>query len=609
MSAETLVDVRGLNVVARTAGGGEQRIVKDVSFALARGEVVALIGESGSGKTTIALSLMGYARAGCRIAGGSVHIGGTEITGLSGAALSRVRGRDVAYIAQSAAAAFNPSQRLITQVVEAARIHGLATGKAAEDKARGLFRALALPDPDNIGARFPHQVSGGQLQRLMAAMALITDPSVVIMDEPTTALDVTTQIEVLRAFKNVVRERGMTGLYVSHDLAVVAQIADRIIVLRDGEIREEGQTEALLRQPAHPYTQSLLRAADPAARARSVVAKPATAPLLTVSGLLAGYGSVNAARVPAVPVLHDISLSIAPGGALGVIGESGSGKSTLAKVIAGLLPAARGTVTLDGGTLPARAEQRSRKQLQRIQIVFQMADTALNPVHSVARILARPLAFYHGLRGAEARARVAALLDMVRLPRTLADRRPGELSGGQKQRVNLARALAAEPSLILCDEVTSALDTVVAAAILELLAELRRELGLAYLFISHDLSTVRAVCDDVMILYAGRQVELGPAASLTQRPMHPYSDVLISSVPELRAGWLDSVPSHAHVAPARAVVPAGCGFFDRCALRRESVCATAPPPIRRLSKGADINCHLTESELAAAQTVAAVRVA
>jgi peptide/nickel transport system ATP-binding protein len=479
----------------------------------------------------------------------------------------------------------------MTQVVEAAVIHGVGSRQAAEAKARSLFRALALPDPDNIGERFPHQVSGGQLQRVMAAMALITDPSVIILDEPTTALDVTTQIEVLRAFKNVVRERQMTGLYVSHDLAVVAQIADRIIVLRDGEIREVGATVTLLAQPTHPYTQSLLRAADPAARASGVAPPAQAAAVLSVEGLVAGYGAMT--------VLHDISLKIPAGGALGVIGESGSGKSTLARVIAGLLPAARGNVLLDGVALPPRAQRRSREQLRRIQIVFQMADTALNPAHSVGKILARPLAFYHGLRGAAATARVAALLDMVRLPGSIADRMPANLSGGQKQRVNLARALAAEPSLILCDEVTSALDTVVGAAILELLAELRRELGVAYLFISHDLSTVRAVCDEVMILYAGRQVELGSAAALMRRPMHPYADLLISSVPELQVGWLDGVPPGAAVRAAGA--SGGCAYFDRCAMRLETICDTTPPPALLLAKGAEIRCHRSEADLAAAQ--------
>jgi len=259
-----LVMVAGLRVVART-GGGSNVIVDDVSFDIATGEVLALIGESGSGKTTIALSLLGYERPGCQIDGGSIRVGSTDVRALSPSGLARFRGRQVCYIAQSAAAAFNPSQRIMAQVIESARIHRTMTRKAAEAKAKSLFRALALPDPEGVGRRFPHQVSGGQLQRLMAAMALMTDPELLIMDEPTTALDVTTQIEVLRAFKTVVKERHTTALYVSHDLAVVAQIADRIIVLRNGVVQEAGATERILRAPAHGYTRSLLAAADPAA--------------------------------------------------------------------------------------------------------------------------------------------------------------------------------------------------------------------------------------------------------------------------------------------------------------------------------------------------------
>ena len=600
---EHLVEVEGLTVLARGEDGHEAVIVKNVGFTIRRGEVVALIGESGSGKTTIALSLNGYARAGCRIGSGRIRVGTTELRALDAAGLADFRGRQVGYIAQSAAAAFNPAHRLMGQVIESTRIHRLMPRAAAEAKARALFRALALPDPDTVGRRFPHQVSGGQLQRLMAAMALITDPQLVILDEPTTALDVTTQIEVLRAFKTVVRDQGTTALYVSHDLAVVAQIADRIIVLRDGEIQEAGTTEQILTAPAHEYTRSLLAAAAPAMRA-ATVAKPEAEtkpPLLAVRGLVAGYGGLDAAGLPVLPVLSEIDFTIRAGSVLGVIGESGCGKSTLAQVVAGLLPAAQGSVLLDGEVLPGRAEARTREQLRRIQIVFQMADMALNPARSVDRILARPLAFYHGMTGAARRRRVGELLDMVRLPRHLADRLPGELSGGQKQRVNLARALAAEPSLILCDEVTSALDTVVGAAILELLAELRRDLGLSYMFISHDLSTVRAICDEVMILYAGRRVEFGPRAALGTRPLHPYTDLLISSVPELRTGWLDGIGAASQAtAPAewrRLPDRSSCAFFSRCAVHMDGVCDRTPPPLRQLAKGSEILCHRTEAEL------------
>ena len=403
--------------------------------------------------------------------------------------------------------------------------------------------ALALPDPEHIGERFPHQVSGGQLQRLMAAMALITGPELVILDEPTTALDVTTQIEVLRAFRNVVRQLKTTAVYVSHDLAVVAQLADRVVVLRGGVVQETAPIQRILTAAEHPYTRTLLAAVSPSAKAASVPAAvdETKAPLLQVDGLIAGYGGNNASGLPRVPALKDISFSISQGSVLGVIGESGSGKSTLARVLAGLLPAARGMMRLNGRELRPRVSERSREELRTIQIVFQMADVALNPARTVETILARPLRFYHGLRGRAATRRVQQLLDMVRLSPQLATRYPDELSGGQKQRVNLARALAANPSLILCDEVTSALDTVVAAAVLELLAELRRELRVAMMFISHDLSTVRAICDQVMVLYNGVCVEARPRALLDTPPWHPYMKVLLELVPELRTDWLDGI--------------------------------------------------------------------
>jgi peptide/nickel transport system ATP-binding protein len=604
-----LVEVSDLRVVARDQEGRETVIVKGASFSVARGEVVALIGESGSGKTTIALSLMGYARLGCRIAGGRIRIGDTDVLSLSPRDLAGWRGRRVSYISQSAAAAFNPAKSIMTQVVEGTRIHALMPRETAEAKAIELFRALALPDPENVGRRYPHQVSGGQLQRLMAAMALITDPDLVILDEPTTALDVTTQIEVLHAFKDVVRERRTTAVYVSHDLAVVAQMADRIVVLRDGEIQEIGATDDLLAAPASDYTRSLLAAAEPTVRRGTAAASAGDAapPLLEIRGLVAGYGPIIAG-MPHFRVLNDIDVTIRPGATLGVIGESGCGKSTLARAIAGLVPAAAGSILFNGVPLAPAVSGRSREQLRRIQIVFQMADTALNPSKTVEDILARPLAFYHGLAGERQRRRVGELLDLVRLPAHLAERYPSELSGGQKQRVNLARALAAEPALILCDEVTSALDTVIGAAILDLMAELRRELGVAYMFISHDLSIIRAICDEVMVLYAGWRVELGSRAAMAGRPLHPYSELLIASVPELRRGWLDEVGraeiASAGIAPAWATDPPGCSFFDRCAARIEGVCDLGRPPVRRLSKGADILCHRTEEELCELQSTA-----
>ncbi|MBX9594355.1 MAG: ABC transporter ATP-binding protein [Roseomonas sp.] len=589
-----LLEVRNLEVRARNAAGQEVPIVRDASFTLAKGEVLALIGESGSGKTTIALSLLGYAKPGCRIAGGSIRLGDTDVLGLSRSALRDFRGRRVSYVAQSAAASFNPSLTIMAQVTEMAMLHGIGSKAEAEARAIALFRALALPDPAHIDARYPHQVSGGQLQRLMAAMALIAEPELVVLDEPTTALDVTTQIEVLRAFKQVVKGSGVSAVYVSHDLAVVAQMADRILVLRNGEMQEIGPTGQILSTPKHPYTQSLLAAAAP--MPRGAAAAPDAPPLLEVRGLTAGYGRADAAGMPALPVLRDIDFTIRRGSSLGVIGESGSGKSTLARVIAGLLPAARGQVMLDGASLPPALAQRTPAQLRRIQLVFQSADTALNPRASVAAILGRPIEFFHGAKGAAADARVKRLLDLVQLPASVAARQPGELSGGQKQRVNLARALAAEPDLILCDEVTSALDTIVGAAILDLMDGLRRDLGLSTMFISHDLHTVRSVCDEVMVLYAGERVEAGSRRAIQEAPWHPYTGLLISSVPELRQGWLERRGSVRGPEAAAGARPA-CAFFARCGLAMPGLCDVTPPPRRTLAKGAEILCHRDEAAL------------
>ncbi|MBD8556459.1 ABC transporter ATP-binding protein [Rhizobium sp. CFBP 8762] len=537
-----LVEIRNLRVQAKTDADRTVDIIRDVSFDIAEGEIVALIGESGSGKTTIALTLMGHTRPGCRISGGSVLLGGRDMAALPQKALARLRGTEVAYVPQSAAAAFNPAQTIMDQVIEIVRIHGLMSTEAARAKALSLFRALALPDPDGIGARYPHQVSGGQLQRLSAAMALIGDPRLVIFDEPTTALDVTTQIEVLRAFKSVMKTGGLTGVYVSHDLAVVAQIADRIVVLKGGEVQEIGTTAQILEHPAHPYTQQLVAAFKPATRSKTVAVDTVKRqPLLEVRTLSAGYGPIQPNGRPLAMAVNAVDITLEHGQNLGIIGESGCGKSTLARAIAGILPPTDGHILLDGRELAPSARNRQREDLRKLQIVFQFADAALNPSKSIDDILARPLGFYHSMSKRDRDQRIDQLLDMVHLPRTVKFRRPSELSGGQKQRINLARALAADPKVILCDEITSALDTVVAAAIIDLLKELQRELGLSYIFISHDLSVVQAICDEIAVMYAGEKIEQIEPAAFGAAGGHPYSRLLHSSVPQLNPCWLDAL--------------------------------------------------------------------
>ena len=538
-----LLEVRDLSVVARQRKGEVFSIVEGVSFDVRAGEVIALIGESGSGKTTISLACMGYARPGCEIVGGSVRLGDRRILDLSPRERRAVRGRDVAYVAQSAAAAFNGALTLGLQVTEAPVMKGLLTEEEARARAVALYREMDLPEPETIGRRYLHQVSGGQLQRMMAAMAMICDPRLLILDEPTTALDVTTQVEVLRAFKKLIRGKHTSAIYVSHDLAVVAQIADRILVLREGATVEMGTAEDIIARPAEPYTRELIGAAHvmpatvPPGRPPPDPERTGTAaPLLRVSRITAGYG-----RKGEHIALRDVSLEAFASRTLGIIGESGSGKTTLGRVIAGLTPARSGEVGFQGRKLGAGVAERDREQLRAIQFAFQMADVALNPRHRVDKILGRPLSFYFGMDESRAERRVRELLALVELPESYASRYPRQLSGGERQRVNLARALAAEPKLIVCDEITSALDTVVAQAILDLLSDLQERLGVGYLFISHDISTVARVADTIAVMQNGEIVEHGATETVLAPPHHPYTALLLKSVPDLRTDWLDTL--------------------------------------------------------------------
>ena len=598
-----LLEVDDLKISARRDDDSLLPIVKGVSFSVARGDVVALIGESGSGKTTIALSALGYTKPGLEFAGGEVRLEGEDVITMGSDQLRTLRGQRVAYLAQSAAATFNPALTIGEQVTESCVLHGILNQEQANERAETLYRALELPDPDRLGRRYPHQVSGGQLQRLMAAMALCGKPDLLVLDEPTTALDVTTQIEVLKAFKSVIKQEGSAAIYVTHDLSVVAQIADHIVVLYAGEVQEHGSAEQVVNQPGHDYTRRLMHAVRPPPAAgqgdESLGEHTRESPALQVKDITAGYGRKHNG-MPAITVLRDVNVSIERGHTVGVIGESGCGKSTLARVMAGLLPAAQGQVLLDGDELQPALQKRKRSELQKIQFVFQMADTALNPRQRIDHILGRPLGFYLGLKGQEKRRRILELLDMVELPQDFAGRYPEELSRGQKQRVNLARALAASPEVLLCDEVISALDSIVGANVIELLKRLRKQTGVSFVFISHDLSTIASFADEIVVLYAGRVVEQGTTDHVLSPPYHPYTRLLISSVPELRVGWLEETmqtqEAQAGIDRVVTLTAVGCPFFDRCPLAIKDTCDRETPPVRQLSGGHTVECHRSEAE-------------
>ena len=512
------------------------RIVNEVSLKLKKGEVLGLIGESGAGKSTLGLAAMGYTRDGCEIVEGSIEFDGVDLVNCSDNERRDLMGSRIAYVAQSAAASFNPSHRIINQYTEAPIFHGKSSRRDAEADAIQLYNRLRLPQPDLIGFRYPHQVSGGQLQRAMTAMAMSCRPDLIIFDEPTTALDVTTQIEVLSYIRDIVEQFATAAIYITHDLAVVAQMADRIKVLLRGNEVEENTTRQMLKAPRESYTKSLW-AVRSFQRKQKSLAKAEATPVISVQNVTAAYGKNE-------PVVRNVSFDIHAGRTVAVVGESGSGKSTAARCITGLLPPLSGSISFNGTPLPPDYRNRSNDQLRQIQMIYQMADTALNPRRKIGEIIGRPVEFYRGLTGQAKRRRVEELLAQIELePGEFIDRYPSEVSGGQKQRIGIARALAAEPKFVICDEVTSALDQLVAEGILRLLTDLQDKMHLSFMLITHDLSTVRAIADEVVVMKDGAVVEAGPKDDMFTPPHHAYTDLLLSSVPEMDPDWLDNLLS------------------------------------------------------------------
>jgi peptide/nickel transport system ATP-binding protein len=524
---DVLLSIKGLKI----QGFSDEKwhdIINGIDLTLHAGEVLGLIGESGAGKSTLGLAAMGYTQPGCRITAGEIIFDGVDLTKLTDGEKRKFWGNRMTYVAQSAAASFNPAHRLIVQTTASTIRAGIKDQASAYEDAQHLYSVLNLPDPKHIGERYPHQVSGGQLQRVMTAMAMSPRPDLLIFDEPTTALDVTTQVEVLASMRSIVEEFNTAAIYITHDLAVVAQMADVIKVLRYGNEVEEAPTRQMLNAPQQEYTKSLW-----SVRSLEKTQQEAEVSILSLQSIDAAYGLEK--------VLHDVSIEVPKGSTVAVVGESGSGKSTAARVITGLLPQMSGIVRFDGEDLPPTLSNRSKDQKRRIQMIYQMADTAMNPRQTVREIIGRPLEFYLGMRGSEQTKRIVELLEMIELDVSFTERLPGELSGGQKQRICIARALAAEPDFIICDEVTSALDQIVQEGILKLLLRLQEELGLTYLFITHDISTVKAIADQVVVMNQGEVVEQGLKKEVFSPPHPDYTELLLSSVPEMDPDWLSNL--------------------------------------------------------------------
>ena len=525
-----VLEARGVNVSYRKPDGRLLPAVIDAGFTLHEGESLGLVGESGSGKSTLARALMGYTRPGGVITSGDIRLDGADIRQMAASQMRLLRGGKVAFVPQNPLSSLTPHLRVGSQVAEAVRIHRGCDARAARAATLELFDATRLPDPASLAERFPHELSGGQRQRVVIAAALAGNPRLMILDEPTTALDKTSETQVLELVKSL-RERFRTALvYVSHDLNVVSEMCDRVLVMLDGAVVEQGPTAQVYRNPRERYTRKLVAAIPRVDRPGDASVPKGSGALLSVSKLSFTYPARGwLGRRRSDPAVEGLSFEIAPGEALGLVGESGSGKSTAAAIVAGLLAPGDGSIRFDGHPLAGVARERTQEQRRRIQIVFQDPLSSLNPRQRIEAILARPLALFHGLTGAAARARALELFEQLQLDPRLLDYYPRQLSGGQQQRVAIARAFAAKPDLVICDEVTSALDVSVQAQVLSILKDLQRRSNTACLFISHDLGVIRQMASRVVVMRDGRVREAGPTDAVFREPADDYTRMLLAA--------------------------------------------------------------------------------
>lgn len=670
MNTETVLSVENLSLGYTNGAGRKVAVLRDVSLQIRKGEVIGLVGESGCGKSTLALALLGFLRGGGEVLGGKIRYRNLSLFDLPEQDLADLRGGNIALIPQNAGQSLTPTMKLEAQLSEALKLHSDLPARQHRARAIELLTLVRLPSPEQLLDRYPHQLSGGQQQRVAIAMALAGEPEILLLDEPTTGLDVTTQAHILELLRELRQRLGTTMVFVSHDLGVIARISDRVAVMYAGEMIELGNCADILRNPAHPYTRGLL-AAIPRLSANTLpAALPGYPPAVgTVhkgcafaarcarvspdcqerAPGLTGLGSrqvrcnlpeadlraplqLSGVPVPEVTVgepmlaldqvavsyhkpglwqklrgqpegtatVDGIELSLKRGETLALVGESGSGKSTIMRSICGINPPRRGAIELQGEGLNKPVEQRDAALKRRVQMIFQNPDASLNPRHTIAEILAQPLKLYFGLAGDACRQKAAELLAQVRLGEHYLDRLPAQLSGGEKQRVAIARTFAGEPDLILCDEVTSALDVSVQAAVLQLLKQLQADRGVGYLFIAHDLAVVQAIADKVAVLYQGRLCEEGETADLFAAPWHPYTESLLDAV-------LQPDPDHApklHSDDAAESQPPaqGCPFQNRCPRKLGSQCDTQQPAWQQVN-GKRLRCHIPAEQLIALQAV------
>ena len=672
---EIIESVKNLSIGFNSQKGKQISILRNVSTNIKKGETVGIVGESGSGKSTLALAMMGYIKQGLFPLKGECLFKSEDLLKMSSRQLEKIRGRKIAMIPQNAGQALTPNLKIGYQIDEALKLHTDLNKTERDKKISELLNKVRLPSPETMAFRYPHELSGGQQQRVAVAMALAGKPDLLLLDEPTTGLDVTTQAHVLELLRFIAKDTGTSMIYVSHDLGAIAQVSDRIVVMYAGEIVLEGPARKILKEPIHPYTYGLLKSIPKLSLAGLPASMPGSQPqpgsinkgcsFYDRCNLATDHCKNNSPELEQIkeldtnvrcfnhkelinqnnnlqtsitkksnnseaievlklkdvsisyakqkffdqllnkisdqnPTVKDINIDIKKGETIALVGESGSGKSTILKSIAGLLKTKDGQIKFENDRiLSSDLKMRNPNDLRAIQLIFQNPDESLNPNHTVEQILSQPLKLYFNLSGAELKKNIIDLLKKVRLGEFYMSRYPRQLSGGEKQRVAVARAFAAKPDIILCDEVTSALDVSVQAAVLNLLQQLKEDLGTTYVFVSHDLAVVRAISDRVAVLYQGRLCEIGPSQNVYKFPSHPYTEVLLGAV-------LEPDPDIKPKLVAEDIVEEkppekGCSFQGRCPRKIGDICNSEVPPWQIGENGNAIRCHINIEELASLQ--------